>query len=293
MSLMLFCVINPVLGLENFEAGLGQINFILLLVSATFISIAGYLLNDLLDMNPDSVNRPGKNLVGRKFRVHVVQILYWVFTVSGILIGVYVSYAIGKINYSLVFVFAAGLLWFYSERYQCQLIVGNVVIAFLSALTIVIVWLFSFFALLKEPAVFANIQQQFSSLNILVLIFSGLAFITSLLREIVKDMEDFKGDDRFGCRTFSVVYGIKKAKWLALSVAILALILSIWGQVYFYKAGYNYLFYYFFVIEMLFSTIIFMLTKSTTSFEFGRVSGLTKLVMIAGILSMVLIYLEY
>jgi len=120
MSLALFCVINPVLGLNPFESGLNITEFLLLFISTTFIAIAGYMQNDLFDINPDSVNKPGKNLVGRKFRVYIIQILYWVFNIIGILAGVLFSFLLGKINYSLIFLFSAGLLWFYSERYQCQ-----------------------------------------------------------------------------------------------------------------------------------------------------------------------------
>ncbi len=293
MCLILFCVINPVLGLKYFEAGLSITQFILLIASTTLISIAGYLLNDLFDINPDAVNKPGKNFVGRKFRVHVVQILYWAFNITGILIGVYVAYAIGKINYSLVFVFAAGLLWFYSERYQCQPIVGNIVVAFLTALTLAIVWLFSFFALIKNPVVFASVQQQFANLNVFILIFTGFAFLTSFIREMVKDMEDFKGDDRFGCRTLPVVYGIKKSKWIAVSMVIVTLLLTIWCQLYFYGASYPKLFYYFFVIELFLIVAGYLLLKAQKSDDFKKVSGVIKLLMIIGILSMCLVYFEY
>ncbi|MCB2206721.1 MAG: geranylgeranylglycerol-phosphate geranylgeranyltransferase [Bacteroidetes bacterium] len=293
MSLMLFCVINPVLGLENFEAGLSISQFIILVASTTFISIAGYLLNDLFDINPDQVNKPGKNMVGRKFRVHVVQILYWIFTVSGVLLGVYVSYAIGKINYSLIFVFAAGLLWFYSERYQCQPVIGNIVVAFLSTLTIALVWLFSFFALIKDPVIFANVQLQFSNLNILILLFSGFAFFTSLMREMIKDIEDFKGDDRFGCRTFPVIFGIKKAQWLALTVTLLTFGLSIWCQVFFIRAGFEKLFYYFFFVDLLFLIVAWMLIKAREPKDYKNASLVVKILMVIGILSMALVYFEY
>ena len=292
MSLTLFCVINPILGLSNFEAGLNPLNFILLLVSTTLIASAGYLLNDLVDMNVDSVNKPGRNIVGKKIRVHVVQILYWVFTILGILLGVYLSFNIGKINYSLVFLFAAGLLWFYSERYQCQPLVGNIVIAFLSALTIAIVWLFYFFALIQNPEVFASVQLQFSFLNNFILIYSGFAFISSLIREVVKDIEDLKGDDRFGCRTFPVVYGIQKARWFVILLVLLSLGLCVWCQIYFIGSGFEWLFYYFFLVDICILIILFELIKAKESKDYKRISSLTKVLMIVGILSMALVTLE-
>jgi 4-hydroxybenzoate polyprenyltransferase len=222
-----------------------------------------------------------------------VQILYWIFNITGILLGVYVAYQIGKINYSLVFVFAAGLLWFYSERYQCQPIIGNMVVSFLSALTIAIVWLFSFFALIRDPVFFTSVQQQFSSLNVFILIFSVFAFLTSFVREMVKDMQDIEGDDRFGCTTFPVVYGIKKAKWIAVLTVFLSLVLSIWCQLYFAAAAYQKLFCYFFIIDLLFVVAGYMIFKAKMNKDFKKVSGIIKLLMIMGILSMVLVYFEY
>jgi len=189
--------------------------------------------------------------------------------------------------------FAAGLLWFYSERYQCQPVIGNIVVAFLSALIIAIVWLFSFFALIQDPVVFANVQLQFSKLNMLILLFAGFAFFTSLMREMIKDIEDFKGDDRFGCRTFPVVFGIRNAKWMVIVITLLTLALSIWCQVFFIRAGYEKLFYYFFIVDLFFLIVTWRLTKAREPKDYKRVSGVVKILMIIGILSMALVYFEY
>ena len=293
MCLALFGVINPVLNLRPFEAGLSQTEFLLLAVATSFIAIAGYLLNDIRDMNPDSVNKPEKNLVGRKFSVHSVQILYWIFTITGILAGILLSYLLGKVNYSLIFVLSAGLLWFYSGRYQCQVLVGNLVVAFLSALTILIVWLFSFFALAGQPDVFVLIQPFFSQANLLILIFSGFAFVTTLIREMVKDMQDFEGDDRFGCRTLAVVAGVEKTKRYTMFVLVAAVLMALYSQWYFFNTGLLFLFYFFFVIDLLFFGVIFRLARAGTPNDFKKVSFLVKGLMLAGVLSMALIYFEF
>jgi 4-hydroxybenzoate polyprenyltransferase len=293
MCLALFGVINPALSLQPFEAGLNLTEFLLLVGATTFIAVAGYLLNDVHDINPDSVNKPGKNRVGRNFAVHKVQLLYWVFTVLGILAGTYFSYLLGRVNYSLVFVLSAGLLWVYSKRYQCQPLVGNLVVAFLSALTIAIVWLFSFFALADQPDIFVSVQSFFSQANLLILIFSGFAFITSLIREIVKDMQDFKGDDRFGCRTLAVVSGVEKTKRWAMLVTVMALILALRSQVYFYHIDFRWLFWFFLLIDTLFVAVLLALAKAGSASEFKKISNLLKVLMVAGILSMTLVYLEF
>ncbi len=292
MLLILFCVIRPGLGYGGFEIGLSVLEFLLLVAASLFIAIGGYLINDFYDMNADSVNKPGVNQVGRKFPVYIIDILYWVFTITGIGSGALLSWHVDHINYSLIFVFSAGLLWFYSSRYQCQPIVGNVVIAFLSALSFGLVWIFEFFALSAQPDAFVGVQQLFGLVNQMVFIYVAFAFMVSFLREVVKDMEDIKGDDRFGCRTFSVVYGLTKAKWLSLFIALVGLLGSVWVQIYFYQLGFHYLFIYFFVINILFLLVIYQLVKASETKDFSRLSSVIKTLMLAGILSMPVFYFE-
>lgn len=292
MKLLLFFVISPVLGLDWFEGGMDVLEFSLLVLATLFIAIGGYLINDFSDMNADSVNKPGTNLVGGKFSVLMTNTLYWIFTIAGVLSGALLSYLLNQINYGLIFLFVAGLLWFYSQKYQCQPLVGNVVIAFLSALSFGLVWLFEFFALSNNASIFTNVQSDFGMVNKLVLIYMGFAFLVSLFREIVKDIEDYKGDDRFGCRTFAVVYGKNMARILALIVSVVGLIASVWFQFYFYTASLILLFAYFFLVDMLFIWCIYLLLKVDNKEDYAKLSTWIKVLMLVGILSMALFYFE-
>lgn len=292
MLLMLLFVLNPVLAIGTFQAGLSEFEFILLVLSTICITIGGYLVNDLFDMDADRLNKPGKNQVGLKFPVASIQLLYWFFTVIGVLLGVWLCYLLDQLTYSLVFVFAAGLLWFYSERYQCIPLVGNMVIAFLSSLSFGLVWLFDFFAFRNDPQVFTHIQADFPLANRLVLIYMGFAFLISLIREVVKDIEDIEGDERYGCGTFAVSYGIKKAKSVGMASTIIALIFSVYTQVFFLNAEYYMLFGCFILIDLLLITLFAWLWQAKNKSHFHRISSFTKLVMLIGILSMGLVYFE-
>ena len=138
----MFLVIKPVLQIGDMMPGMSLFQFGLLILSTLLITAGGYLINDFFDMEADGINKPGQNQVGKRFAVARVQLLYWLFTVLGVLLGTIMSWQLNKIEYALVFVFAAGLLWFYSERYQCMPLVGNLVVAFLSALSFGLVWVF-------------------------------------------------------------------------------------------------------------------------------------------------------
>ncbi|RLD36965.1 MAG: hypothetical protein DRI89_15685 [Bacteroidetes bacterium] len=293
MKLMLFFVISPALGLSWFGGGMDVLEFFLLVMATLFIAIGGYLINDFFDMNADTVNKPGDNQVGGKFSVMLTQTLYWIFTISGVLLGVLLAYLLNQINYALVFLFVAGLLWFYSEKYQCQPLVGNVVVAILSGLSFGLVWLFEFFALSNHAEIFTGVQSDFGLVNRLVLIYMGFAFVVSLLREVVKDIEDLKGDDRFGCRTFPVVYGKNKARNIAVVIAIAGLLSAFWFQYYFFSASFIMLFAYFFIVDILFVGIIFFLLKAEKKSDYSKLATLIKVLMLAGVLSMALFYFEF
>jgi len=290
MSLVLLFLVSPLLGLAWFEYGLCPGKFLLLVLATVFITIGGNIVNDIYDVNADNLNKPGKNIIGRQVSVSTAWILYWAFTISGILLGTLLSFMLNQINYGLIFLFSAGLLWFYSQKYQCQPLVGNIVVSFLTVISFGLVWLFQFFALSGEAEIFTSIQGNFRIVNRMILIYMGFAFITSLIREIIKDIEDFKGDDRYGCRTFAVVYGIKRAKLLASIVSWIGAFSVLSIQFYFYKLGYDLHLWYFFILDGLFVLLLLKIHKADESKKFSAVSGLIKLIMLFGVLSMMLFY---
>lgn len=292
MSLLLFFIIAPGLGIKVFSSGLSFGEFTLLIFSTLLIAIGGYIINDISDINTDTINKPGKNMIESVFSIEVANTIYWVTTVVGILSGVLLSYLINQINFGLIFLFCAGLLWFYSQKYQCQPLVGNIVIAFLSALSFGLVWLFEFYALSNNAEVFVVVQSNFPIVNRLVIIYMGFAFVVSLLREVIKDMEDYKGDNRFGCITFTVKYGIRASKILALLVAYVSLFATLYIQYSFLNAGTLILVGAFFLIDILFIVIISLLHKASSKLNFKKISLLIKILMIYGILTMILFYFE-
>jgi 4-hydroxybenzoate polyprenyltransferase len=292
MSIILFFVISTGLNITIFSGGLSFVEFLLLMLATVLIAIGGYITNDISDINTDSVNKPGKNSIENTFSIEFANNLYLITTITGVLVGVFVSYLVNQINFSLIFVLSAGLLWFYSQKYQCQPIVGNIVIAFLSSLSFGLVWLFEFYALSNNAEVFVNVQSSFPSITRIVLIYMGFAFMTSLLREVIKDIEDYKGDNRFGCITFTVKYGISASRYFALVVAYTSLLATFYVQYSFLNAGTYLLLYAFLVIDILFIVIITRLHSSSSKLNYSSISRLIKILMIYGILTMILFYFE-
>jgi len=292
MCFTLFFVINPLLGLQGFEAGINALGFLLLILSTLLIAVGGYLINDYFDMDIDRINKPGKNQVGMRFPVSTVQLSYWIVNVVAVIMGFVVAWMSGKVLYGLVFVFTAGLLRFYSERYQCMPLIGNLVIAFLSALSFGLVWFFDFFSMMNDPVVFATVQASFPLVNKVLLIYLGFAFLTGLLRELVKDIEDIEGDTRYGCNTFPVQYGTTNTKRFGIAVALTGLLLSVWAQTFFLQAGFMWLSAFFILIDLGFLLIAFLFIRAKEKSKYSRLSVIIKILMLAGIFSMILIYFE-
>ncbi|HDL01149.1 MAG TPA: hypothetical protein ENH23_02840 [candidate division Zixibacteria bacterium] len=290
MSFLLFLLIRPGLGLVVPAAGLSLTSFLLLVVAVLLTAMGGYVINDLKDLQTDALNKPGKNAFGTTFTGKQGWIFYWIFTVGGILAGSLLSFLLGKGSYLLIFILTAGLLWFYATRYECQPLVGNLVVAFLSALSFGLVWLYELMALQAHAV--QIVHPRLLLVNELVLIYMGFAFLISLLREVVKDIEDVEGDRQTGCLTLPVIYGIQKAKNVAIAVNLSGLIASFAIQWFFYENGFNVLFLFFFLVDLLFGLVLLKLMNAVRKEHFSLLSLWIKLLMVAGVLSMGLFYFE-
>ncbi len=289
MIFIRYFVILPGLRLQP-AGGLSIFNFVLLVLATMFIAAGGYLLNDIADTEVDRYNKPGKNQVGKTFDEKTVKYLYWIFTAAGVIAGSWLSIAVNHANYSLIFILTAGLLWFYAKRYQCQPLVGNIVVAFLSALSFGLVWLYEFVFVFSYTSHLDAFKEYFVFTNKMVLIYMGFAFLVSLAREVVKDLEDYRGDDRFGCRTFAVAFGTGAAKKLGIAVLIAGFLFSGYVQRIFYIENFMSLYYFFYAIDILFVLNVVRLVKSEETGHFAMLSSHLKVLMTAGILSMILCY---
>ena len=292
MGFMLVFLIHPLLGTPVFETGLSLPEFCMLASSVLLITMGGYIVNDLSDVNPDTVNKAGKNLIGEKISTSSATLMYWITTLAGLALGTLFSYNLNQINYSLIFVFTAGLLWFYSSKYKCQPLLGNLVVAALSSLSFLLVWLFSFFALSNQAQVFTATQSAFPLITRIIFIYTAFAFFVSLFREIVKDLEDYAGDYRFGCRTLPVAFGTQVAKVAALITGYITLAGMGWTGWFFVKSGHPWLAGWFALMILALLAMLIQLHQADNKKDYSKLSLNSKLLMIMGISSIVILYLE-
>jgi len=229
-----------------------------LMVSATImITAAGYLINDYYDVKIDFVNKPDRVVVGKKLKRRWVLAGHTVLNFTAIGIGLYISLPIGITMFC-----AAFLLWLYSNLLKRLPLVGNLSIAILTGLTLVLV------------------AEYFQERTFIIACYAVFATFITLIREIIKDVEDRKGDERFGCRTIPIVFGVAKTKlvlyaFMAIFVATVFILMR------------NISFIVPFVLLLTLMALAYGIARADTVKAFHNLSTYCKLIMLLGVLSMI------
>lgn len=280
------CIYKPLYPGSNFEVDL---NFSLIALTYFFIAAAGYIINDYFDINIDQVNKPNRVVVGSHINRRWVIFWHLFFSIMGIYVST-IAFPFKKYwHIHLSNLLTIFLLWFYSTNFKKDFLVGNVVIALLTAWSIAVVYFSKFtFQQIMHPNINDVANFRFAKLMAL---YCAFAFILTLVREALKDMEDIEGDKKFGCRTLPIVWGLKPTKvyigvWLVVVTAMLAII-----QLYVIPFGWWYSILY--CAVFIIYPLLYVLVKLKTSYvsaDFKKLSLFVKIAMFSGILSMSFFY---
>lgn len=288
MYLVRLAIIVPVYSNFGINPAMDNFVFALLVSSTVMIAAAGYIINDYFDLRADRINKPDKVWISKVFPRRKAIVLHTTLNVLATMGGFYVAFKSGSLRMGFIFPMAAMLLWLYSVKYKRLVMWGNISVAFLSALVILLVWLFEFLALRSQPEAFVALTGNMKFITILVSSYAIFAFLISLIRELIKDAEDVEGDEKAAYHTFPVVHGLASARMLGvfLSVATLILLLfAIWGL---FRITLNIPAIYLLVMVVLPMVFIsFRISKAKEKHDYSQLSSLLKLIMLAGILSMI------
>jgi len=233
----------------------------LLSFSTVCIAAAGYIINDYFDVKIDLINKPDRVVIGRYLKRRVAIGTHQVLNVLGCLIGLYLSRWVFVVD-----VVSVSLLWFYSANLKRQPVVGNVVIALLTAFSLLVL------------AVYYRQNAD------IILIYALFSFGISLVREIIKDMQDIRGDARFGCRTLPIIWGLRRTKYL-LYVLIASFIMTLFLIAH--ALGNQKLAVIFLILLVPLTWLTYRLVYADKRRDFGYLSSLCKIIMLIGILSMI------
>ena len=214
-------VATPLLQLAQFSEQMPCWALTLLILSTVLIAAGGYVINDYFDVKIDRINRPEDLVVTRHITRDGAMRLFQILTAVGVAAGLAVAWWAKSWTLAMIYIVIPGLLWFYSASYKRQLLIGNIVVSFVSALVPLLVAIANadyLRHLYGDALQYTPITGQ---LYVWISGFALFAFLMTLAREMVKDIEDITGDKEMECRTAAIVWGEKPTKMI---VSILLLI---------------------------------------------------------------------
>lgn len=231
-----------------------------LAISTMLIAGAGYAINDYYDVKIDLINKPERVIIGKSIPRRYALLIHTTLSVAGIAVGFWLSWKVGVIN-----LLSAFMLWLYSNALKRLPFIGNFTVALLTGISVFVV------------------NVLFPPLIVLAGIYALFAFFMTLVREIIKDLEDLKGDGTFGCKTLPIVWGIRRTKFftyfLLLLFAVLVLALNQW------VSPLPMMFFAWFLFLPMMALLAWLIRADTRK-DFYRLSQFCKIIMLAGILSM-------
>lgn len=292
LSLFYFLILVPVhhnilqSGLLPFTTA----DFVLFVLSVVCIAAAGNIINDYFDFELDKAFKPMRPLPSGAFSLDFAMYAQAAFAFAGLGLGFYLGWVAGNYKIGYVYVGCLLLLYVYSAALKKVPLAGNLVVAGLSA--------FVFLLLMIFEATFLNLLHfeygpyAFDVLKWQVYFYSGFAFLTSLVRELVKDLEDMEGDKQYRVSTFPVQFGAMAGKvlttlfWLGLVGAT-----GFFTKLFWEGGKINSALYLIVLIILPCLVGIGLLWRSTTPKQYGRISLLLKFIMLLGVLSIPAFYL--
>ena len=268
------------------DTALSNFTFTILVFTTLIIAAAGYIMNDIYDVEADKINKPTKVLVSRKISKKQANFLYNIFNSIGLLCGLYVAHTVDKLSFVAIFVITILLLKVYNSDLKKRPIIGNVIVSLLVSMSILIVGVFDIIPMVTEE----NDINQYYAFRVLI-DYAVFAFIFMLLREMVKDAEDVNGDKYMNMKTLPIILGRKRANTVIFALSFFPLIIITF---YSFNSFSNVPFVLAYMLIVVLMPLLYFMTKilyAKSKKDYIRASRLLKLIMLLGIFSIVILSL--
>lgn len=237
-------------------------NLFLVILCSTICIVSGFIINDYYDTKKDSINTPIKFKLGESINDKTKLLLYFFLNLLVVLVSSLIS--IRAILFFSIYIF---FIWFYSHKLRKLVFIGNL---FYSILTIT-----PFFAILL----------YFKKIEFIIIAYALFLFFILLLKDIVKDMKNLKGDFSANHKTIPVVFGESFAKTLIslLCVINIFLILNLFLN---FNSGLMYFYYFLALAVMIYFMFKLYFSKSTAQYLF--LHNMLRFLITVGVFSIVL-----
>ncbi|MBO3116543.1 geranylgeranylglycerol-phosphate geranylgeranyltransferase [Winogradskyella sp. DF17] len=281
--LIKYALLLPFYDSHGVVTSLSDLAFYLLVISTVCIAAAGYIINDIYDVEADKINRPNDIIINTHISEKKALNLFTVLNIIGVGLGFYLSNGIGKSGFFAIFLTVSILLYLYASYLKRILLVGNIVVCLLVSLSIILVGIFELLPAIDQTN--RNVQITFFKI---ILDYSIFAFILNFVREIIKDIEDVDGDYKIGAQTVPIVLGRERANKIVFALSLIPI-----AVVTFYVT--NYLFKQIEVVSyfliLVIGPLIYVSIKlfmAQDKKHYKHISSVIKFVMLTGLVSIAL-----
>jgi 4-hydroxybenzoate polyprenyltransferase len=236
--------------------------FFLILSSATVIA-SGYIINNFYDSEKDMINRPKKTMLDRFVSQRTKLSVYFILNFAAVFFASYVSFR--AVVFFSIYIF---MIWLYSHRLKKILFLGNLVASILTMTPFFVVFVY------------------YKNFETVIFIHATFLYLMIVMRELVKDLENLKGDLVLNYKTIPVVYGEKWSKFF-LSVLTVLAIIPIMLLTTKFDAGL--MDYYFYISLLLLIFFLLFLYFSSAKWQYLLLHNILKLIIVSGVFSILLI----
>lgn len=269
------------LNFQDITLGLNDWQFAILVFSTVCIAAAGYVINNIFDIETDLINQK-EVIIGDSISEGLAYNMYIALNVLGVGGGFYLSNVIEKPGFALLFIIISGTLYLYASSMKQSLLVGNLIVAILTAVSVIIIGLFDLL-----PMINPENQVQLGILFKILLDYALFAFLINFIREIIKDLEDVKGDYNLGMNTLPIALGVARTSKIVL---VLSALTTVYLFYYIYEYYFNNNLYISTVYSLLtiIAPLLFFCIKladAKNPSDFKLLSLVLKIVLFFGILS--------
>ncbi len=255
---------------------------VIFILVTVLLTAGGYVINDLMDMNADLINKPEKVVVNKTISRQSAVWLYFCSNLIGFFLALYLAFRVQPVALVNLFPLAGAGLFLYSYQFKRRPLIGNILIGLYCAGVAGIIW----FAEREAIAELFRLHPESGErLQLIFTIYLFFAFLSTLFRELAKDMEDIEGDRAMGYQTAPIAWGLEITRKLALSSAL---------SLFFFLLFFAYLFYQ--QLTQVWSVVILLLVLLPLTFAmyqlyraqnktaYHQVSQLIKWIMLSGLL---------
>ena len=280
-SIFFFLYIKTGLVKLGLTPQLSDFQFFLFSTVTIILAASSYLINDYYDIEIDKLNQIRKSNLSKRD----LLVCYLALLITGTIIALFISFSIQKWHLFCIYPLVAFLLFLYSYKFKLTGVIGNLVVAGFTAFV-------SLILLIAEPQLLTNNNNEIKLVCNIIVAFSLFGFLSNLIREMIKDVEDQEGDRLKRSNSLPLIIGERKTKQILHSLIILLSFLLVgWTFCFELNEFRVRIFNIIFIVGPL-SLSLYRLRNAQSKNDYHNLSTFYKWVMLSGMISILLLSVE-